>query len=434
MTTETERAEFEPISRDEYLRLLDERDDAIRLLALKADRYAMPDDEADNPQRHIPLDHPIRADGIAAADMLFRGDTARRAAFNYGVKWAATRLLKDAEAAEKKLANMKEDQARSRSGAVPAVTEVPTDAEGFADTGDKEADNIINRLNSSDPTFDDCALAVAWIWRKAQDVPQDYPSWQAAAFAERMKRKELEKQLAAAPEQLQGYIDNAVARELDAAGDHGIDPPRSCDAPYGWAVLDKNGCTERVVSRVHYAFNCAEPVIRAGVASDLLPYLDREYKGVAPHRLVTLYAAPPADALPLHLPTDGAYLIRYDDADEPDEFFARSGAREAAMSRYKQRSLAWNAHLYVKIDSNSRDESCPNASLCAPADARDYEDARRYRWLRGHHDIDMFGALPSIPWCVRVESEFGIRTTKPVFGLDLDAAIDRAMGATGGES
>jgi len=71
--------------------------------------------------------------------------------------------------------------------------------------------------------------------------------------------------------------------------------------------------------------------------------------------------------------------------------------------------------------------------ISPPADARDSEDARRYRWLRGHHDIDMFGALPSIPWCVRVESEFGIRTTKPVFGLDLDAAIDSAMGAGGWE-
>jgi hypothetical protein len=75
-------------------------------------------------------------------------------------------------------------------------------------------------------------------------------------------------------------------------------------APFGWAILDKNGCTERVVSRVHYEFNSAEPVIRAGVAHDLLPYLDREYRGAAPHRIVTLHEAPPpADA------RDGARIL-----------------------------------------------------------------------------------------------------------------------------
>lgn len=130
--------------------------------------------------------------------------------------------------------------------------------------------------------------------------------------------------------------------------------PRSGDAPeiYGWAVLDKNGCTERVVSRVHYEFNCTEPVIRAGVASDLLPYLDREYKGAAPHRIVTLYTAPPADA-------------------------------------------------------------------------RDGEYARRYRWLREHcrfaNDSDREIWFDG---CIVAKDEPGI----------LDRSIDRAMGATGGES
>ena len=69
------------------------------------------------------------------------------------------------------------------------------------------------------------------------------------------------------------------------------------------------------------------------------------------------------------LPDDGAYLIRFDDADRKDEFFAMSGARAAAIHRYKQISQAWNAHLFVKIDSNARDESTPSLQLDALAGA-----------------------------------------------------------------
>lgn len=61
------------------------------------------------------------------------------------------------------------------------------------------------------------------------------------------------------------------------------------------------------------------------------------------------------------LPDDGAYIIKFDDADRRDEFFAMTGARDAAMRRYEQISVSWNAHLFVKIDSNSRDCGCPSA-------------------------------------------------------------------------
>lgn len=62
------------------------------------------------------------------------------------------------------------------------------------------------------------------------------------------------------------------------------------------------------------------------------------------------------------LPDDGAYLIFFDDADRRPEMFAMPGARDAAMHRYAQVSVSWNAHLFVKIDSNSRDCSTPNAT------------------------------------------------------------------------
>ena len=62
------------------------------------------------------------------------------------------------------------------------------------------------------------------------------------------------------------------------------------------------------------------------------------------------------------LPDEGVYLIRYDDRSREDELFAECGAKRAAFERYKQISGNWNAHLFVKIDSNSRDCTTPNAT------------------------------------------------------------------------
>lgn len=219
---------------------------------------------------------------------------------------------------------------RAMASASPSSAEqpatAPVDAGGFAQTGDSEADAVINRLNSSDPDFDDCAAAAALIYRLVADRPDGYPSWKDAAIAERTRRVAAERTAPGAPEAderarfeawagSEGFITQRdqftfgyyatvtndawevwQARAQSSAAPS-VAPVSTRDGePFGWAVVDKNGCTERVVSRVHYEFNCAEPVIRAGVAHDLLPYLDREYRGAAPHRIVTLYTAPPADA------------------------------------------------------------------------------------------------------------------------------------------
>lgn len=54
------------------------------------------------------------------------------------------------------------------------------------------------------------------------------------------------------------------------------------------------------------------------------------------------------------------YIIYFDDADRTPELIV---GREAALKRYEQISMSWNAHLFVKIDSNSRDCEYPNAVL-----------------------------------------------------------------------
>lgn len=69
--------------------------------------------------------------------------------------------------------------------------------------------------------------------------------------------------------------------------------------------------------------------------------------------------------VPDGLPANGAYIIRFDDADRGDEFFAMSGARDAALARFEQISESWNASLFAKIKSNCRDVSAPDAMLAA---------------------------------------------------------------------
>lgn len=70
---------------------------------------------------------------------------------------------------------------------------------------------------------------------------------------------------------------------------------------------------------------------------------------------------------PQCLHADGGYLIVYDDADMQPEAFALSGARDAALDRFEQISVNWNAHLYAKIKSNSRYCEVPDALAQQPA-------------------------------------------------------------------
>jgi hypothetical protein len=62
------------------------------------------------------------------------------------------------------------------------------------DTGNAEADRIINRLSSSDPDFDDCVDAAAFIRKLITEHkgPDGFATWKDAAIAERMRRVKLE--------------------------------------------------------------------------------------------------------------------------------------------------------------------------------------------------------------------------------------------------
>lgn len=63
------------------------------------------------------------------------------------------------------------------------------------------------------------------------------------------------------------------------------------------------------------------------------------------------------------VPEETPHIIVFDDADRPNEVFSGAGARPAALRRWEQISVSWNAHLFVRVEKNSRDDPNPCARL-----------------------------------------------------------------------
>ena len=78
-----------------------------------------------------------------------------------------------------------------------------------------------------------------------------------------------------------------------------------------------------------------------------------------------LSAAPAAQETATH------WAIIFDDYDRRPEIFTDESA---ARHRYKEISYSWNAHLFVKIDSNSRDAAQETASSGTSAEIRNAVD------------------------------------------------------------
>lgn len=72
---------------------------------------------------------------------------------------------------------------------IAALTAQPQQ-EPVGDTGNPEADRIINRLMSDDPDFDDCIEAATFIRKLVVEHrgPDGFATWKDAAIAERLKR------------------------------------------------------------------------------------------------------------------------------------------------------------------------------------------------------------------------------------------------------
>lgn len=77
-------------------------------------------------------------------------------------------------------------------------------------------------------------------------------------------------------------------------------------------------------------------------------------------------AAQPAPVVPEECP----HLILFDGAEMKPIMFAGTGARRGALAKWEQVSKNWNAHLFVRIEKNSRDDRYPCAMFAAAAPAQ----------------------------------------------------------------
>ena len=76
------------------------------------------------------------------------------------------------------------------------------------------------------------------------------------------------------------------------------------------------------------------------------------------------YRSPAEPPVPvaLTIPEECPHIIVFDDADREQLMFAGTGARAAALKTWEQISGSWNAHLFVRVERNSRDDRYPSAS------------------------------------------------------------------------
>lgn len=79
--------------------------------------------------------------------------------------------------------------------------------------------------------------------------------------------------------------------------------------------------------------------------------------------------APAAPQQGLAIPDDCPHIIWFDDHEMQPVMFAGHGARAAALEKFKRISMQWNAHLFVRIDRNSRDDRFSVAALAAAPQA-----------------------------------------------------------------
>ena len=75
----------------------------------------------------------------------------------------------------------------------------------------------------------------------------------------------------------------------------------------------------------------------------------------------------PAVSAPLSIPDECPHMIVFDDTDREHMVFAGAGARDAALKTWDKISGSWNAHLFVRIERNSRDDRYPSAAVVPAA-------------------------------------------------------------------
>lgn len=74
-----------------------------------------------------------------------------------------------------------------------------------------------------------------------------------------------------------------------------------------------------------------------------------------------------SDFYGLAVPDECPHMIVFDDTEMTPLVFAGADSRSAALRTWARVSQQWNAHMFVRIDRNCRDDRYPNASVIASA-------------------------------------------------------------------
>jgi len=70
----------------------------------------------------------------------------------------------------------------------------------------------------------------------------------------------------------------------------------------------------------------------------------------------------------LAIPDECPHLIVFDDTQVEQLMFAGAGARAAALKKWESISTSWNAHLFVRVARNSRDDGHQCAEAAVPGE------------------------------------------------------------------
>ncbi|MGP0171214.1 hypothetical protein ACSVIJ_04950 [Pseudomonas sp. NCHU5208] len=83
----------------------------------------------------------------------------------------------------------------------------------------------------------------------------------------------------------------------------------------------------------------------------------------------------------LAIPDECPLLITFDDTERQPLVFAGTGARSAALKAWAQISQSWNAHLFARIERNSRDDRYPSATVAIQDLAAGLEQPTNQGWV-----------------------------------------------------
>ncbi|MCK1786712.1 hypothetical protein L9Z73_20870 [Pseudomonas sp. TNT11] len=75
----------------------------------------------------------------------------------------------------------------------------------------------------------------------------------------------------------------------------------------------------------------------------------------------------PAVSTQLSIPYECPHMIVFDDTEREHMLFAGAGARYAALKTWDKISTSWNAHLFVRVERNSRDDRYPSGAFMPSA-------------------------------------------------------------------